>query len=428
MEVDQFEEQLEVCRRSLQRFVYYRIPNREDSEDLLADIQLKAFEKRDSLLDPERFKAWILRIASNRCNDYFREQAKSLEIEWQDELDEIFTMNRVGRSIQREVRETLQTVHSSEQQLLILYYFYQMPLRDIAETLGIKVGTVKSRLYAARNEFKRLHLETTTKTKGAKKMKNLPTNIPDYKIVQIDDDPFEVRWEEMMGWLIVPRLGEKLKWGLYDWPEGQMTSWMELEVIGKAKVHGIHSVEISAKEHDLGSEHNSSGDVTSRTLIAQLTETHCRYLAEIHHDGNVHTLYTFLDGDDFLPNWGFGEDNCGKEVNLTFKGIIQREGDTFFSTSDGQVMDVIGRYNVEIYGKIYDTVGVMDIESYEEGIATEQFVDQNGRTVLWRRFNRNDWKVRDGRLWSERLPQNKRYIINGQTYVHWYDCISDYIL
>ena len=142
----------------------------------------------------------------------------------------------------------------------------------------------------------------------------------------------------------------------------------------------------------------------------------------------MHAVYTFLDGDDFLPNWGFGEDNCGKEVNLTYKGLIQREGDTFTSLSAEQVMDVFGRYKVEINGKTYDTVGVMDIETYDEGIATEQFIDQNGKTVLWRRFNRNDWQIRDGHLWSERLPQNKQYIINDQTYVHWYDCISDYIL
>lgn len=428
MEVERFEEMLEACRRSLERYVFYRIPNREDSEDLLANIQLKAFEKCDGLLDPQCFKAWILRIASNCCNDYFRERSRSLEIEWQDELDETLTMNRVGRSIRCEVRETLETLRSSEQQLLFLYYFRQMPIRDIAETLNIPVGTVKSRLYTARNEFKRHHSEATTKINGAKKMKNLPTTMPEYKITRLDDDPFKVRWEEMMGWLIVPRLSEKLIWGLYDWPKRQMTSWMELEVVGKAKVHGIDGVEIYAIEHDMGSEHNSSGDVTNRTFIAQLTETHCRYLAEIHQDGDVHAFYTFLDGDDFLPNWGFGEDNCGKEVNLTKKGLIHREDDVFTSLSADQVMDVIGRYKVEINGRTYDTVGVLDIESYNEGIATEQYIDQNGKTVLWRRFNRNDWQIKDGCLWSERLPENKRYKINDQTYVHWYDCISDYIL
>ena len=73
---------------------------------------------------------------------------------------------------------------------------------------------------------------------------------------------------------------------------------------------------------------------------------------------------------------------------------------------------------------------VMDIECFNDAIASEQFVDQNGRTILWRRFNRDDWAIDrfGGKPWSEKLPENERITINGQTYVHWYDCISDYIL
>ena len=56
LEVERFEELLQACRSSLERFVFYRIPNHEDSEDLLADIQLKAFEKRDSCWTPSASK------------------------------------------------------------------------------------------------------------------------------------------------------------------------------------------------------------------------------------------------------------------------------------------------------------------------------------------------------------------------------------
>ena len=72
----------------------------------------------------------------------------------------------------------------------------------------------------------------------------------------------------------------------------------------------------------------------------------------------------------------------------------------------------------------------MDIECYNDAVASEQYVDQNGRTVLWRRFNRDDWAIDrfGGKPWSEKFPDNERLTINGETYVHWYDCISDYIL
>lgn len=60
---------------------------------------------------------------------------------------------------------------------------------------------------------------------------------------------------------------------------------------------------------------------------------------------------------------------------------------------------------------------------------SETYIDANGRTILWRRFNRDDWAFRHfGTLWTEALPDNERITINGQLYVHWYDCITDYII
>ena len=84
---------------------------------------------------------------------------------------------------------------------------------------------------------------------------------------------------------------------------------------------------------------------------------------------------------------------------------------------------------LSIGGKKYDTVCVMDIETYNAGVVSEQFLDKNGRTVLWRRFNRDDWAFdRYGKKWSEQLPENDKLIINGVTYVEWYDCITEYVL
>ena len=92
-------------------------------------------------------------------------------------------------------------------------------------------------------------------------------------------------------------------------------------------------------------------------------------------------------------------------------------------------MDIVGRYTVTVGGKAYDTVCVMDIQCFNDGVASEQYLDPNGRTVLWRRFNHNDWaRHRYGKPWTEILPDNERLTVNGETYVHWYDCISDYIL
>ena len=163
--------------------------------------------------------------------------------------------------------------------------------------------------------------------------------------------------------------------------------------------------------------------------MAQLTDTHCRYLAALRNDGDVRNYITFLDGDEFMPNWGFGENNCGNETNLSPKGDIRRTGDTVTSKDKDFLLDIVGRYTVTIGEKSYDTVCVMDIETYNCGVLSEQFIDRNGRTVLWRRFNRDDWAMdRYRKKWSELLPDNDRITVNGTTFVHWYDCITDYIL
>ena len=92
-------------------------------------------------------------------------------------------------------------------------------------------------------------------------------------------------------------------------------------------------------------------------------------------------------------------------------------------------MDVVGSYLVEINGKKFETICIVDFETYNEGVATEQFVDHSGRTVLWRRFNQDTWNVKKGQpKWSEKFPESERWTVNGLTFVHWYDCISEYIL
>lgn len=262
-------------------------------------------------------------------------------------------------------------------------------------------------------------------------MTKLPEILPDYIITPSDQPPFPVVWEETLGWMIVPRLGEKLSWGLYDYPARTRTEYTDMSVIGKAEVHGIEGVEIVAVQHD-SEDYYRTGRIQEieRRFIAQLTNTHCRILAECHIENGVKKCYTFLDEDYFIPNWGFGPDNCGTETHAVPKGVITRQGSAVSVSAPGELLDVVGRYTVTIAGKSYDTVCIMCCETFNDAVASEQYVDSNGRTILWRRFNRDDWSIDrfGGKPWSEKLPHNERITVNGETYVHWYDCITDYIL
>lgn len=423
-----FEILLNECRRVVERFVFYRISNIEDAEDILQETYLTAFQKFNTLKDKTQFKAWIIRIAKNKCNDYYRKSFKEPEfIEQNLEQLSVFSSNS-GFDEQSLVWDTIKILSDKEREIISLYYFIGYSQEEISKRLKIPLGTVKSRLYNAKANFKENYPYIPQKTmKGDIKM-NLPKTMPDYRIIKSSKEPFSTKWEELMGWLIVPKPGEKIKWALYDFPERNQTEYVEMEVAGKAFVHGVEGVEITAKEYNPVVTNIIDSDAyAERRFVAQLTDTHCRFLAESHKQNGATKYYTFLDDDEFIKNWGFGEDNCGKETDLCAKGFIKRNDDNVICDKI-KCLDIVGRYTVIIGSKEFDTVCVMDIESYESGVVTEQYVDRNGRTVLWRRFNADDWKLSYYKdYWSNKLPQNEKLFVNGKAYVHWYDCISDYV-
>lgn len=421
------EQLLLVHKGAAERYVYCRMPQRADAEDVLQEVYLAAWRGFSGLTEKSAFKPWLLRIAKNACADFYRRQSRNEEVVTQSPPE---PPARWGR--EEPAQAVLLLLRPIYREVLWLYYFQGFTQKEIAARLSLPLGTVKSRLFAAKKEFRKEYRALTPeKTKGEKRiMKKLPEYLPEYSIRFLEKEPFSVKWEELMGWFLVPREGEACQWGIYNHPKKRLGEWNRLQVTGKAEVHGIQGVEISAETHSPMPANRAAGQKdVQRRFIAQLTETHCRYLAESHMENGVRKLHTFLDDGAFLENWGFGKDNCGKEIHTAPKGnIVRREGKVT-AAAKKDLLDVVGRCEVTVGGVSYDAVCIIDISCYNAGVASQQFVDAKGRTVLWRRFNRNDWHFkRYKKTWAELLPQNERMEINGETYVHWYDCITDYIL
>ena len=421
--MEAFETLLAAHRGAVERYVRFRLPAAADADDVLQEIWLTAYQRFEQLRNQDAFKAWALSIARNKCADWFRQAAGRQEVSL-DALPEWDMPDGGDTAEGLAVRDVMERLGRRDRELLYLCFWEELPQAEIAQRLGVPVGTVKSRLHAAKGRF-RSQYPCPAPQKGEFTMKKLPAYLPDYTIEERNEPPFSVKWEELMGWFLVPRLGEKLSWGMYDLPSRKCSHIYDMEVTGKAEVHGIEGVELTARENGCSGKE----ETINRTFVAQLTDTHCRYLAALRTEGGVRKYITFLDGEAFLPNWGFGENNCGNEIHLSPKGDIRRSGAVVTCEDKDFLLDIAGRYTVTIGGKAYDTVCVMDVETYNSGVVSEQFLDQNGRTILWRRFNRDDWAIgRYGKSWSQQLPENERLTINGRTYVHWYDCITDYIL
>ncbi|MEM7144174.1 MAG: sigma-70 family RNA polymerase sigma factor [Verrucomicrobiota bacterium] len=110
------------------------------------------------LRDPARFRAWAYRIVSNRSRDWVRGRVRERRLAEESEAAEAVRRSGEGGGGDSgplaRLREGLERLPEAERHLLRLHYQAGLSVVEIAEVEGIPAGTVKSRLYRAREDLK----------------------------------------------------------------------------------------------------------------------------------------------------------------------------------------------------------------------------------------------------------------------------------
>ena len=147
------------------RSVYFNclklLGNAQQAEDITQDTFMKALEKLDSLKEPENFSARVNRIAINNCKMYFRKNPRTAEEESEKIIDDTPDSELIpddyadSEEKRRIIMNIIDTALTDEQrQTIILFYFDMMSVAEIAEIMECSVGTVTSRLSAARKKIR----------------------------------------------------------------------------------------------------------------------------------------------------------------------------------------------------------------------------------------------------------------------------------
>ena len=134
------------------------VADRHHREDVLQETLLHAWRSLGQLRDRSKTKAWLVSIARNRCRD-FQKSAKRREKPTEDRTLETY-VNRTGRAVRgsREPDrgvETVRRVPLTQRQTAELFYVDGLTIAQIARQLERPEGTVKSRLFHARNALRR---------------------------------------------------------------------------------------------------------------------------------------------------------------------------------------------------------------------------------------------------------------------------------
>jgi RNA polymerase sigma factor (sigma-70 family) len=136
-----FYEQVAGQKKKLYSIAYSYLRNEVDSLEVLQEATFRAWIKRKSLKNPARFAPWLTRILINCCNDELKRKKRNSISEAVRSDDGIMEM-RSDRRLDME--QALDGVKAKYRQVLVLKYYKDMTLTEIAEVLNKPEGTVKT--------------------------------------------------------------------------------------------------------------------------------------------------------------------------------------------------------------------------------------------------------------------------------------------
>ena len=154
-----FEQLFELYKCKALRTIYSMTRDKDISEDIVQEVFVSCYTSIKSLQNPEYFKTWFYRMLTRTTWRYMEKEKRLIPVE------NIFRKSE--DSYENSSLEKLEQKESSEllyqeilklqpklQTTLILYYYNEFSVKEIAQTMGCLEGTVKSRLYTGRRRLK----------------------------------------------------------------------------------------------------------------------------------------------------------------------------------------------------------------------------------------------------------------------------------
>ena len=135
------------------RLAFSIVLNKEDAEDVVGEAIMKAYSHLKDLRQTRKMKAWIFQIIVNESKNCLKKRNHM-------ELYEEMVCDKQPDEETSDLFDFVCQLDERFREVIILYYFEEFKVKEIAGILGITEGTVKSRLSRARFKLKRfLELE-----------------------------------------------------------------------------------------------------------------------------------------------------------------------------------------------------------------------------------------------------------------------------
>lgn len=133
-------------------FIY--VKNANDALDVVQETAYKSFKTISKLKEPRYFKTWLIRIAIHSSIDLLRQQKKVLHLFPRVE-ETLFVEEEEHISLTVSLYDLLNLLSEEEKSVVMLKYYQEYTLREIADILNIPVGTAKTILYRSLKKMRK---------------------------------------------------------------------------------------------------------------------------------------------------------------------------------------------------------------------------------------------------------------------------------
>lgn len=169
-----FAELVKASEKTVFNIAYRSLSNREDAYEISQEVFIKAFKNINKFDGKSSFKTWIYRIAVNTCIDEARKRKNkdtiSLDKEISGEDDNYLIQvesnedspeeEYIKKDTSRLVQDSIDKLSLEHKTIIILRDLQGLSYDEIASSIGISLGTVKSRLTRARKNLKEILVKT----------------------------------------------------------------------------------------------------------------------------------------------------------------------------------------------------------------------------------------------------------------------------
>ncbi len=151
-----FEELYEIFFPKIYNYFYFKVNDKSLAEDMVSDVFIKILNNISKCRDRRQFQSWAFAIARNYLIDFYRKKSTNIEASSSSYEDNKYYDNNnsfnpedalMDKISREELSEVLKILSKSQQDVIILRFFEELKLKEIAEIMNKSEGAVKGLLY-----------------------------------------------------------------------------------------------------------------------------------------------------------------------------------------------------------------------------------------------------------------------------------------